>query len=266
MAKNIAFLGAGNMAEAILKGALDNNLFAPEEVMMSDISEARREYMQQQYGVHVTGDNAAAVKDSPTVVLAVKPQQVNAVLAESAPAMTAETLLLSICAGITTAHLEALTPAHVIRVMPNLPAAVQMGVSVICAGKRAGNAELTTAEMILLPTGKVFRLPEDNMNAVTAVSGSGPGYVFAMMEAMEDAAVQMGIPAMDARKLVIQTIRGAAELALHSEDSPYALRERVSSRGGTTLAALAAMDERGWSQALKEGMAAACRRAVELEQ
>ena len=262
--KRIAFLGGGNMAEAILGGLLAGDVALAGNIVASDISEARRAWRVKEYGIDVTDDNAVAVSGADVVVLAVKPQQVAEVLGSARKAFTETQLLVSICAGLPTGAIEALTPARVVRTMPNLPAIVRRGMTAICAGVRATAADLDVVERMFAATGAVVRLPEKQMNEVTALSGSGPGYVFAFIEAMEEAAVEMGLPPETARKMAIETVRGAAELAAQTGEDPAELRRRVSSKGGTTLAGLAAMASSGFSTAVAAGMQAARDRAAEL--
>jgi pyrroline-5-carboxylate reductase len=262
--KRIAFLGGGNMAEAILGGMLAGDVARAGNLVASDVSAERRAWLQQEYGIEVTADNAAAVGGADIVVLAVKPQQAAVALAPLQPVFTDRQLLVSICAGIPTRDLEAQVPARVVRVMPNLPALVRRGVAAICGGARATPADLDIVERMFAATGAVVRLPESRMNEVTALSGSGPGYVFAFIEAMEAAATAMGIPAATARKMAVETVRGAAELAAQTGEDPAELRRRVSSKGGTTLAGLAALAAGGFDAAVAAGMQAARDRAAEL--
>ncbi len=262
--ERIAFLGGGNMAEAILGGLLAGEVALPTQIVASDLSEERRKWLTTEYGIGVTADNGEAVRDADVVVLAVKPQQVAEALASAKESFLEKQLLISICAGLPTATLEAQIPARVVRVMPNLPALVRRGVSAICGGVRAIEADLDLTETLFAATGAVVRVPENQMNEVTALSGSGPGYVFAFMEAMEAAAVQMGLEPARAREMAVQTVRGAAELASETGETPAELRRRVSSKGGTTLAGLAAMEAGGFSSAVAAGMQAARDRAAEL--
>jgi pyrroline-5-carboxylate reductase len=262
--QRIAFLGGGNMAEAILSGLLAGDVALAGNLVAADISEARRNWLQKQYGIDVTGDNADAVRGADVVVLAVKPQQVAEVLAGVEGSMSAAQLLVSICAGIPTKALEAQVPARVVRAMPNLPALVRRGVCALCGGTRTTAADLDLAGRLFAATGAVVTLPEKKMNEVTALSGSGPGYVFAFIEAMEAAAVAMGIESATARRMAVETVRGAAELAAQTGEDPAELRQRVSSKGGTTLAGLAAMEAAGFSAAVAAGMNAARDRAAEL--
>ena len=262
--ERIAFLGGGNMAEAIIGGLLAGGISMEKHLVASDVSAERRALLEEKYGIGTTADNAAAVREADVVVLAVKPQQAAAALAALKDAVTGKHLLVSICAGLPTSSLEALVPARVARVMPNLPALVRRGVSAICGGARASAQDLDLVEELFSAVGAVVRLPEQQMNEVTALSGSGPGYVFAFIEAMEDAAVQMGIDPATARKMAIETVRGAAELAAQTDEDPAELRRRVSSKGGTTLAGLAAMAAGGFSDSVAAGMKAARDRAAEL--
>jgi len=262
--ERIAFLGGGNMAEAILGGLLAGDVALPTQVVASDLSEARRAWLTTEYGIGVTADNVEAVRDADVVVLAVKPQQAAAALASAKEAFSEKQLLISICAGLPTETLEVQVPARVVRVMPNLPALVRRGVSAICGGARATEADLDLTEALFVATGAVVRLSENQMNEVTALSGSGPGYVFAFIEAMVATAIQMGIDPVMAQKMAVETVRGAAELASQTGEDPADLRQRVSSKGGTTLAGLAAMEARGFSEAVAAGMKAARDRAAEL--
>ncbi len=262
--KRIAFLGGGNMAEAILGGLLAGGVSMERNVVAADVAPERRALLEEKYGIRATDAGAEAVRGADVVVLAVKPQQVPEALAAAKSAFTDQQLLVSICAGLPTAALEQQVPARVVRVMPNLPALIRQGVSAICGGARSTAADLDLAEQLFAAVGAVVRLPESRMNEVTALSGSGPGYVFAFIEALEATAVHMGIEAATARKMAVETVRGAAELAAQTGEDPAELRRRVSSKGGTTLAGLAAMAAGGFAEAVAAGMRAARDRAAEL--
>lgn len=262
--KRIAFLGGGNMAEAILGGLLSGGLSMEQNIVVADPAAERRTLLADRYGIAATADNAAAVRGADVVVLAVKPAQAAEALASAAGAWTDRQLLVSICAGLPTAALERQAPARVVRAMPNLPALVRRGVTAICGGARATAADLDLAEKLFSGVGAVARLREGLMDAVTALSGSGPGYVFAFIEALEATGAAMGIDAAAARKMAIETVRGAAELAAQTGEDPAELRRRVSSKGGTTLAGLAAMEAGGFTAAVAAGMQAARARAAEM--
>lgn len=262
--EKIAFLGGGNMAEAILGGLLAGGVSMEKHLVVADIAAERRALMEDKYGVAATADNAAAVRGAEVVVLAVKPQQAAEVLAATQPAFSKKHLLVSICAGLPTKALAALVPARVVRVMPNLPALVQRSVTAICGGAHATATDLDLVEELFAAVGAVVRIPESQMNEVTALSGSGPGYVFAFLEALEATGIAMGLAPETARKMAVETVRGAAELAAQTGEDPAELRRRVSSKGGTTLAGLAAMEAGGFSAAVAAGMKAARDRAAEL--
>ena len=262
--KRIAFLGGGNMAEAILGGLLAGDVATAGNVVVSDVLAERRGWREKREGVDAVEDNAARVRGADVVVLAVKPQQVAEAMASAGPAWAPTQLLISICAGVTTGALEAQTSARVVRTMPNLPALVRRGVTAICAGARATGADVDLAERMFSAVGAVVRLAEGQLNEATALSGSGPGYAFAFMEAMAAAAAAMGLDAATARRMAVETVRGAAELAAQTGEDPAELRRKVSSKGGTTLAGLAAMEAGGFSAAVASGMGAARDRAAEL--
>ncbi len=262
--KRIAFVGGGNMAEAILGGLLAGDVALAGHIVVSDISGDRRAWLQKEYGVDVTEDNAVAVRGADIVVLAVKPQQVPEVLQSAREAFAADQLVVSICAGLPTSSLETQVPSRVARVMPNLPALVRRGVAAICGGQRATPADLDLVEQLFAATGAVVRLPESQMNEVTALSGSGPGFVFAFVEALMGAAVELGLERAKARTLAVQTVLGAAELLAQTGAEPSDLRQRVCSKGGTTLAGLAAMESKGFADAVAAGLRAARDRAAEL--
>ena len=262
--KRIAFLGGGNMAEAILGGLLAGDVASAGNLVASDIAQERRAWLQKEYGIDATPDNAAAAAGADVVVLALKPQHAGDALRAARDAFTERQLLVSICAGLPTSTLEGWVPARVVRAMPNLPAMVRRSVTAICAGARATEEDMDAAEQIFESVGMVARMPEGKMNEVTALSGSGPGYVFAFMEALEAEAAAMGFDRAVARRMAVETVRGAAELAAQTGGDPGELRGRVSSKGGTTLAGLAAMEAKGFSAAVGAGMRAARDRAEEL--
>ena len=262
--RKIAFIGGGNMAAAIIQGLLTAKSSLPEQITVADISPERRAWLTEHLKVIATADNAAAVRGAEIVVLAVKPQQASDVLGALQAELTPKHLLISICAGLPTSRLEQLAPARVVRVMPNLPALIQHGVAAICGGARATEADLALTEELFATTGTVVRVPEDKMNEVTALSGSGPGYVFAFIEALEAAGIEQGLEPATARLMAVETMRGAAEMAAKTWKAPAELRRQVCSPGGTTLASLAAMQEKGFDEAVAAGVRAARDRSAEL--
>lgn len=263
MAK-IAFIGAGNMAGAIVEGILRGGTAAPGDIAMADVSEARLAEVAAKYGVGTSRSNAVAVRGADTVVLAVKPQQLAEAVAQAGDAFSAGQLVASICAGVTTARLEAMVPGRVVRVMPNLPALAGAGVAAVCGGSRAAGADVDAVCRLLSGTGTVVRAEESQMDAVTGLSGSGPGYVFAFIEALEAAGIAQGFAPETARTMAVGTVLGAAKLAAAGDTPPAEWRRRVSSPGGTTLAGLAALEAGGFARSVQEAVRAATARSAEL--
>ncbi len=266
MTGKLVFLGAGNMAEALVSGLMACHRWSRDQVTVTDIAAERRTRFVEKFGVHASADNAEAVAKATVVVLAVKPQMLNDVLAGVRATLPADALVISIAAGITTAKIENALGGRVrvVRAMPNTPALVGCGVAAICGGRNTKPADLDVAESLLSATGEVVRVEETAMDAVTAVSGSGPAYVFYLMEAMLEAARQMGLAGDVARKLVYTTVKGSAELILQHGLPPEELRARVTSKGGTTAAAIAVKERREVKGAIIEAMLAAQARAGEL--
>lgn len=263
MAK-LAFIGAGNMAGAIVEGILRSGIVPAGEIVMADVSAARLAEVAAKYGVGTAAGNAEAVRGADTVVLAVKPQQLDEAVAAAAGAFGAGQLVVSICAGVKTRRLEAMVPGRVVRVMPNLPALAGAGVAAVCGGSRASGADVEAVCALLAGTGTVVRAEEAQMDAVTGLSGSGPGYVFAFIEALEAAGIAQGFEPGTARMMAIGTVLGAAKLAAGGDVPPAEWRRRVSSPGGTTLAGLAAMEAGGFSAAVDAAVRAATARSAEL--
>jgi pyrroline-5-carboxylate reductase len=261
----IVFLGAGNMAEALVKGLLKAGLAMPSQIAVTDVREERRRFFSETFAVQGLAGNREAVVTADIVVLAVKPQQMRDVLSAIRGSLQPSALVVSIAAGLRTAAIEAgLGGGCVVRVMPNTPALVGAGVSALCGGAGCTAADLTLAEELLGAVGAVVRVREEDMDAVTAVSGSGPAYVFYLMEAMLAAASRLGLTDEVARQLVYGTVAGAARLVTETGSPPSELRERVTSKGGTTAAALDVMRQRELAEILIDAMAAAHRRSREL--
>lgn len=264
--QRVVFIGAGNMAEALVKGLVESRRLPRGGMRVTDLRPERLAYFEKTYRVGSLPSNTEAAEWATILVLAVKPQTFPDVLAELKPAFRRETLAVSIAAGIPTARIEQALggEARVVRVMPNTPALVRAGVSGLCAGRWATAADLKKAEAIMGSVGLAVRVEEKLMDSITAVSGSGPAYVFYLAEAMLEAAEKLGLARDMARTLVAGTLDGAAKLLGASADGPDVLRARVTSRGGTTEAAIRVLDERRVRAALVEAMSAAHRRAGEL--
>jgi pyrroline-5-carboxylate reductase len=257
----IGFVGGGNMAEAMIKGMAAKGM---KDIMVAEPREERRRELAAAYGVAATSSNVEVVSTSDIVILAVKPQNMGSVLDEIAPAVTEEKTVVSIAAGITLAYLESrLKTKQLIRVMPNTPALVQEGMSVMSLCGCFYGPGVDTVKSILMSIGSVLVLPEEMMDAVTAVSGSGPAFFALFAEAMIAAGAKMGLSAADSSLLVTQTLLGTARL-LDTGMSPGKLRIMVTSPGGTTEAGLKVFEERELQGVVADALEAARKRAGEL--
>ena len=259
-----AIIGAGVMGEALLSGLLRGG-HAPEDLLVGEKRPERAAELTERYAVRAV-PNTEAVDGADTVVLVVKPQDMRDVLAEVAPHVTSRQLVVSLAAGITTASIEALLPegVAVVRVMPNTPALVDEGMAVISAGRHAGEEQLAVVEQMLSVTGRVLRIAEKQQDAVTAISGSGPAYLFFVVESMIEAGVHLGLPRTTATELVVQTVVGSAKLLRETGEHPTVLRERVTSPGGTTAAAIRQLEDHKVRAAFITAMEAARDRSVAL--
>jgi pyrroline-5-carboxylate reductase len=265
--KKLGIIGAGNMAGALVKGLLETRRCRPREVWASDADPAQLRRLERAHGIAAAPDNTALVRDSAVVLLAVKPQVMDAVLAEIRDAVTRRQLFISIAAGISLARLEAGLggSAKVVRVMPNTPALVGTGMSVLVRGRRATVADEKLAAGYFDGVGDVVRVRDEAlMDAVTGLSGSGPAYVYRFAEGLIAGGIAEGLPPALARRLAYQTLRGAAVMLQETGRSPEELRAMVTSPGGTTLAGLRTLDERGFVDAVQAGVAAATARSREL--
>ena len=260
----VAVLGAGVMGETLLSGLLRAGR-PVDRLLVSERRPERVDELREKYGVRVL-DNAAAAAAAEVVVLVVKPQDMSAVLDEIRDSLVPGTLVVSLAAGITTAFLEHRLPegTPVVRVMPNTPALVDEGMAAISPGAHCDEAHLGQAEALLRSCGRVVRLPEQHQDAVTAVSGSGPAYVFYVVEAMIEAGVLLGLPRTTSTELVVQTLYGAATMLRETGVHPTVLREQVSSPAGTTIAALRELDDHRVRAAFLTAMEAARDRSREL--
>jgi len=264
--KRLAFIGGGNMAEALLRGILTANRMQAVEILATDVRDERLAYLQTTYGIGVSSDNAAAARQAETVLLAVKPQNMDRVLAELKGAVGEAQLLISIAAGIATATIAAYFPhpVRVVRVMPNTPALVLEGMSAVSGGRYATPQDFEMAQRLFEAVGKVVVVDESLMDAITGLSGSGPAYVFLMIDALADAGVKMGLPRDVSLALAAQTVRGAARLVLETGKHPGELKDMVTSPGGTTIAGLHALEQGGVRASLINAVEAATRRSREL--
>jgi pyrroline-5-carboxylate reductase len=266
--RRIGFLGGGAMAEALIGGLLAAGA-SPDSVRAADPLPARRDHLARRFGIRSAADNRAVVEASDVVVIAVKPGAVAGVLAELAGGDLdrARPLWVSIAAGVTLGALEAGLPpgARIVRAMPNTPAQVREGATGLCGNERASAADRAAALALFEAVGIAWEAPREALlDAVTGLSGSGPAYVFAFLEALIDAGEEVGLPHEASRRLAFQTVFGAVKLARESERTPAELRRQVSSPGGTTLAGLARLEDLGFGRAVREAVQAATRRAGEL--
>jgi len=237
---NIGFLGAGKMATALAKGFVRAKLVAAKDIAASDPYDAARKHFATETNARVTVANADVVAAANVLFLATKPDQVATVLAKIRGTVTSKHLIISIAAGVTIAKLEGALPAgaRVIRVMPNTPALVGAGASAFALGKNATSADAETAKKLLSAVGTAFQVKESLLDAVTGLSGSGPAYVYQFVEALSDGGVAAGLPRDIATKLAAQTVLGAARMVLETGQHPGALKDQVTSPGGTTIEGL----------------------------
>ncbi|MHB8770602.1 MAG: pyrroline-5-carboxylate reductase [Syntrophales bacterium] len=264
--RKIGVVGGGKMGGALIGGMIAGSLFPAAALTVADTDEGRLAELARTYGVAVTTDNRKALRDAEIVLLSVKPQNMAEVLAGLAGAAGPATLFISIAAGISTGFIEAALGrgVRVVRVMPNMPALIGEGAAALCRGAFATDADLAVARRIFDAVGITVEVDESLMDAVTGLSGSGPGYAFLIIEALADAGVRMGLAADVALRLASQSLLGAAKLCLKGEKPPAELRGMVTSPGGTTLAGLKVMEEGKLREVLIAAVAAATHRSTEL--
>lgn len=261
----VAVVGGGVMGEAILVAVLAAG-WSPQSVVVAERRPERRAELVSRHGVAAVDGALEAVDGAAIVILSVKPQDIASVLAEVAAALTPDVLVVTVAVGLPSRFYEERLPdgVPVVRVMPNTPALVGRGVSAISPGTHAVEAHLATVERVLAATGLVLRVPEKQQDAVAAISGSGPAYLFYLVDALAEAGVLLGLPRYTATALAVGTVQGAGEMLARTGDHPVVLRERVSSPGGTTVAALAELDDRAVRAAFVAAARAARDRSREL--
>jgi pyrroline-5-carboxylate reductase len=262
----LGFIGAGNMASALIKGLIESGVYDREHLLAADKDENALKRVSSDFRVGCYPFNHQVASESFVVILAVKPQHIQEALEEMKEAITDHHLIISIAAGIRLGMIRDIIGRDVpmIRVMPNTPALVQQGVSALAPGDLATAEHMKVARTIFGAVGETVEVEESMMDAVTALSGSGPGYVFRIMECMVDAGVGLGLKKETALDLVIQTFLGAAHLAKTSDDGLPELRRKVTSPGGTTAAGLSVLDEKGLRETIIGAVNAACARSLEL--
>jgi pyrroline-5-carboxylate reductase len=261
--RGLAIIGGGKIGEALLSGLVRRG--GSDGILVCERSAERAAQLADRYSVPAV-DLADAAARARVLLLAVKPQDIDALLSRLAEYVDRGHLVVSVAAGVPTSRIEAALPpgTAVVRVMPNTPALVDEGMSVLSAGAHAGEEQLDEAEALLAAVGQVRRVPESQQDAVTALSGSGPAYFFYLVEAMVDAGILLGLPRALAADLIVQTALGAAVMMRDSGEHPVQLREAVSSPGGTTIAAIRELERHGVRAALMAAIEAAHARSVEL--
>ncbi|MBM3225177.1 MAG: pyrroline-5-carboxylate reductase [Candidatus Tectomicrobia bacterium] len=263
-----AFIGGGNMAEALIKGLLSGLQVPPQQVIATDVVAERRTYLQATYGITALADNTQAVQQSSVVMLAVKPQIMSSILAEIAPVMDDDTLVISIAAGVTLEALQRGLGAsrRVVRVMPNTPALVLAGAAGISPGKAATAQDIALVERIFNAVGRAMVVSDEMMDVVTGLSGSGPAFIFALIEGLADGGVLMGLARQTAVTLAAQTVLGAAKMVLETGKHPGELKDMVTSPAGTTIAGMHALESGGLRGLMMEAVRRATERSTALGQ
>lgn len=263
---SLGFIGGGQMAEAMVRGILAAGLVHKEQILIAEPSTSRCEYLQGQYGVGCTQHPESLCRASEVLVVAVKPQQAERVLGQYGPFITAKHLLISIMAGVP---LQALAghftePVRLIRVMPNTPALVLAGAAAFSPNQQATAADRAIATALFSAVGTCVEVPENLLDAVTGLSGSGPGYVFTFIEALIDGGVLAGLPRPTAEQLALQTVYGSAKLALETGEPAAVLKGKVTSPGGTTITGLQTLEAGAFRGLVMAAVEAATRRSREL--
>jgi pyrroline-5-carboxylate reductase len=264
--KTIGFLGAGNMAEALIRGLVQGRVVAPTNIVASAPRGERLDELSTTYGIVTTTDNAEVARRAQLLVLSVKPQILERVVHEVSSHVQAGALVVSIAAGIDTATIESHLPsgARVVRAMPNTPALVRAGATAIARGRHATDADVAEARLVFDAVGMSVVLDESQLDAVTGLSGSGPAYIFLILEALADAGVKVGLSRRNAQRLAAQTVMGSAKLLLDTDEHPGKLKDMVTSPGGTAIAGLHTLEQGGLRTTLINAVETATKRAREL--
>lgn len=262
----LGVIGCGKMGMALVSGAIKAGVVRPEDVLGVDVIPVAREYFQKNTGARVTAEIAEVIKASSVILLCTKPQDAFGAMSGISAEGGNGKLLVSIAAGVTLENLEKNAPGgiRVARTMPNTPALVGKGASAFCLGSRCEDEDGDTVRALLSSVGLAVQVPEKLMDAVTGLSGSGPAYVYLVIEALADGGVRAGLPRADALQLAAQTVSGAAEMVLQTGEHPAVLKDMVTSPGGTTIAGLSVLEEKKVRSAFISAVSAATDRATEL--
>ncbi|MBC8443684.1 MAG: pyrroline-5-carboxylate reductase [Deltaproteobacteria bacterium] len=265
--KKVGFIGSGNMGEALIRGLITSGSAAPENMICSDVRENRLEFLKKKFGIRTTTNNTEVVSVSDIIVYAVKPQLMVEVLKETADGLDMSKLIISIAAGVPLAAIESCLdkPLRLIRVMPNVAVSVGEGAAAVASGKNATKEDIQLAMEIFNAVGKSIFLKENYLlDAVTGLSGSGPAYIFLIVDALADAGVKMGLSRDEALLLSSQTVLGAAKMLLETNTHPGQLKDMVTSPGGTAIAGLHTLEKGGLRTTLINAVEAATNRSMEL--
>ena len=264
--QTIGFIGAGNMAEALIRGLVRGNHVPAGRVSASGPRRERLDQLAQSYGIGVGVDNREIARNAGVVVLSIKPQILDKVLREIGEHLQPGTLIVSVAAGVSTEAIESMVAqgVRVVRAMPNTPALVGAGATAIAPGKHASDADLATAKAMFDAVGITVVLEETHLDAVTGLSGSGPAYIFLVLEALADAGVKMGLSRRNAQLLAAQTVMGSAKMLLETNEHPGRLKDMVTSPGGTAIAGLHTLEQGGLRTTLINAVETATKRAKEL--
>jgi pyrroline-5-carboxylate reductase len=264
--RTVGVIGAGNMAEALIRGLVRGGHIAAEDVLASAPRAERRDELRAAYGIRVTGDNREVARAADLCLLATKPQILDKVLREVGDQLRAGTLVISLAAGVSTETIEAAVPegVRVVRAMPNTPALVGAGATAVAAGSRASEGDLAVARAVFDAVGITVTLDESLLDAVTGLSGSGPAYIFLILEALADAGVKVGLSRRTAQRLAAQTVMGSAKMLLDTDEHPGKLKDMVTSPGGTAIAGLHTLEQGGLRTTLINAVETATKRAREL--
>jgi pyrroline-5-carboxylate reductase len=264
--KKLGFLGAGNMAGALIKGLCHGKVLPSQSIIASDVKAERLEQLRAAHGIRTTTDNHALVRESDVIVLSVKPQVIDKILAEVGGDVRKDQLIISVAAGVPIEAIEMRLPAgsHVVRSMPNTPATVQAGATAVAGGEHASEADLRLARQLFEAVGRVVTLDEAQLDAVTGLSGSGPAYIMLIIEALADGGVKVGLHRDTALLLAAQTVLGSARLLLETGEHPGRLKDMVTSPGGTAIAGLHTLESGALRKTLIDAVEAATKRSAEL--
>jgi pyrroline-5-carboxylate reductase len=264
--RTIGFIGAGNMAEALIAGVLHASRTSPRRLLASDVNASRLSWLQDTYQIRIAASNRGVAQDADMLVLAVEPQVLDEVLAQIAGAVREETLIVSVAAGYPIEKIARglRGAARIVRSMPNTPSLIREGITALAYGDHLSAEDAAAARALFEAIGTVVRTDERALDAVTGLSGSGPAYVYIMIEALADGGVKAGLPRETAQLLAAQTVYGAARMVLESREHPASLKDGVASPGGTTIAGLYELERGGLRAALMSAVEAATHRSREL--